>query len=1097
MAAGGKKRVVIVHPDLGIGGAERLVLDAALAYREAGHDVSIVTNQFNIHVCARWIPRSIFGVCTALCAYIRLCWAALFVLFRMEVDVVFMDSVSSFLHFTCRSSSSACSRGSNGRHLVFYCHFPDLLLTQRRSALKKFYRFFVDGLERQSIGLADKIYVNSRFTKGICEEAFPSLSSHNSLDVLYPTLRTELLDQPADLAKIAHLKLDRFEHVFLSINRYEVKKNIGLAIEAFAVLRDQIDSSAFRKTGGISTELNKLADDLELRDHVIFLKSPSDQEKVALLERCQLVVYTPKFEHFGIVPLEAMYMRRCVLAVNAGGPTETVRHEQTGFLCEDTPDEFAAVLRTAVEDPERIRRLGAAGKQRVLDHFSFQSFSRKLNSDLPKETKPGCFWVVCGPRCEMPTVNVKKRLLDSTLGKKYTQHELDEIFFDFGLELDDVEEIYKIEVPANRYDLLCVEGLSRALRVFMGKEKTPKYEIRRPEKPIVLKVEKSTKEIREFVVSAVLRNVTIDKDVYASFIDLQDKLHQNICRKRTLASVGTHDLDTIQPPFVYRAEKPENIRFVPLNKTKEYNARDLLELYKTDLHLREFVPIIVHKPLYPVIYDANNHSKITLNTKNIFIEATATDLKKAEVVLDTLVTMFGQYAKEPFTVEPVQVVYEDGRLPPTEYPKLSYRKQTVNVERVNGKIGVKLTAAEVARSLDKMCLAATPKGDQEVEVTIPPTRHDILHECDIAEDVALAFGYNNIVTQLPAAHTVAQPFPLNKLSDQLRLGIANAGWTEVLNFVLCSSEDISSKLRRADGLENSVKIANPKTLEFQVVRNSLLPGLLKTLSNNRDMPLPLKLFEVQDVVMKNPTADTKTKNQRNAAAVFYNKTGSFEVIHGLLDRIMELLGIPLRSSGRPVRLLDQGIRRMLSDCFLIIAIAVFTALLGEGLTWVLVYRSEEYKRLKDLMERKTKRLEKKKENTESSTSKTTKKKIEREEERLKNVNRDLSMFRMKSMLAIGFVFTALLSTFSSIFEGRVVAKLPFEPIPWIQGNHRNLIGDDYTDCSFIFLYILCTMSLRQNLQKMLGFAPSRALSRQGQSGGFFAQSASQNPFGMR
>lgn len=86
---------------------------------------------------------------------------------------------------------------------------------------------------------------------------------------------------------------------------------------------------------------------------------------------------------------------------------------------------------------------------------------------------------------------------------------------------------------------------------------------------------------------------------------------------------------------------------------------------------------------------------------------------------------------------------------------------------------------------------------------------------------------------------------------------------------------------------------------------------------------------------------------------------------------------------------------------------------------------------------------------------------------------------MKSMFAIGFAFTSLLSMFNSIFDGKVVAKLPFTPVSWIQGlSHRNLMGHDYTDCSFIFLYILCTMSIRQNIQKALGFAPSRAASKQ-------------------
>nr|CAD7456649.1 unnamed protein product [Timema tahoe] len=107
-------------------------------------------------------------------------------------------------------------------------------------------------------------------------------------------------------------------------------------------------------------------------------------------------------------------------------------------------------------------------------------------------------------------------------------------------------------------------------------------------------------------------------------------------------------------------------------------------------------------------------------------------------------------------------------------------------------------------------------------------------------------------------------------------------------------------------------------------------------------------------------------------------------------------------------------------------------------------------------------MEKRKEAHGDSLDKQHKKKIEREEEKLKNNNRDLSFVKMKSMFAIGFAFTALLSMFNSIFDGRVVARLPFIPISWIQGlSHRNLPGDDYSECSFIFLYILCTMAIRQ------------------------------------
>ncbi|XP_060517162.1 calcium load-activated calcium channel [Cylas formicarius] len=173
---------------------------------------------------------------------------------------------------------------------------------------------------------------------------------------------------------------------------------------------------------------------------------------------------------------------------------------------------------------------------------------------------------------------------------------------------------------------------------------------------------------------------------------------------------------------------------------------------------------------------------------------------------------------------------------------------------------------------------------------------------------------------------------------------------------------------------------------------------------------------------------------------------------------------------------------MWSDTLLIVFISICTALLGEGLTWFMVYRTERYQKLKTEVEKQSKRLEKKKEILGDSLDKQHKKKLEREEDRLKHNNRDLSFVKMKSMFAIGFAFTALLSMFNSIFDGRVVARLPFLPLAWIQGlSHRNLPGDDYYECSFIFLYILCTMSIRQSIQKMLGFAPSRAASKQGNS----------------
>ncbi len=191
----------------------------------------------------------------------------------------------------------------------------------------------------------------------------------------------------------------------------------------------------------------------------------------------------------------------------------------------------------------------------------------------------------------------------------------------------------------------------------------------------------------------------------------------------------------------------------------------------------------------------------------------------------------------------------------------------------------------------------------------------------------------------------------------------------------------------------------------------------------------------------------------------------------------------------------------MSDGILIILISIFTAFLGEGVTWLLVsqttlylencnepgatknffqvYRTDKYKKLKIEIEKQSKKLEKLKETFgDSLLDKQQKKKIERDEEKLKINSRDLSLVKMKSMFATGFAFTALLSMFNSIFDGKIVARLPFVPISFITGlSHRNLPGNDYTECSFIFLYILCTMSIRQNVQKLLGFSPSRSANK--------------------
>jgi len=507
-------------------------------------------------------------------------------------------------------------------------------------------------------------------------------------------------------------------------------------------------------------------------------------------------------------------------------------------------------------------------------------------------------------------VSLDRDHLFGGLEKKYTQEEFEQLCFDYGVELDDVLEedgrtVYKIDIPANRYDLLCYEGIVRALRVFLGKDPVPEYTVDNSAAGGGLqemRVTDAVAGVRPVVVCAVLRNLSFDERSYQSFIDLQDKLHHNICRRRTLVSIGTHDLDAVKGPFVYDARAPEDIRFVPLSKENEVNARELFDnIRSNDIHLKPYLHIIENEPKYPVITDSSgtvlslppiingNISRITLNTKNVFIEVTAMDQTKAHIVLNTVAIMFSQYCKNPLSVEEVKIVAADGSS--STSPVLESRECVTNLSAINKLLGLQLSLAEVQKLLMRMGLKS--HGDEEKEevvVAVPPTRSDILHPCDVIEDVAIAYGFNELPVQPPPTISLGKQNPLMQLTDKLRLESALAGFTEALSLSLCSREENFGFLNREDN-NSGVTIANPKTQEFQMGRTSLYPGLLKTIGSNQKHKLPLKLFEVSDVILKDPSAEAGARNRRRLAAVYCDRVSGFEVIHGFVDRIMRVLDV--------------------------------------------------------------------------------------------------------------------------------------------------------------------------------------------------------------
>ena len=529
----------------------------------------------------------------------------------------------------------------------------------------------------------------------------------------------------------------------------------------------------------------------------------------------------------------------------------------------------------------------------------------------------------------MPTVLVKRDELFKQIGQTFTDEEFDDLCFEFGIELDDVtsekqmaegekknsttdtkdlstEVLYRIEVAANRYDLLCVEGIALALKIFLKKMTFPiiKPLNKLPEEERQLIVEPSVDLVRPIGLAAILTNMTFTDDSLRGFMDLQDKLHNNICRGRKYVSIGTHDLDTVKGPFYYRALKPSEFKFVPLNRTQEVDGNGMMQILKEDPKLSKYLYLIEDKEVYPLMMDSNgvilsvppiingNHTKMTINTKNVLIDITGLDYTKCVIVLKILIAMFSKYCSEPFTVEQVKVTTTkngESKL----YPDCEPRKFVTNIDYLKQTSGIPKTVTpdEIVDLLSKMELTSKQLNEKELEVNAPITRSDILHQCDIAEDLAIAYGYNKIEKLNVNTLCHGKPQPYNKISDLFRNEMAYNGYVEFLNMALLSKKDMFNNLLEENEDEKTAKISYSKTKEFEYVRNSLIPGILKSIEANKAQQLPYKIFELADCVEINDDNEVGAMNKRKLCFAYSNNTSGLEIIQGMVDKLMKKIDL--------------------------------------------------------------------------------------------------------------------------------------------------------------------------------------------------------------
>jgi alpha-1,3/alpha-1,6-mannosyltransferase len=385
--------IAFVHPFLGLGGAERLVVDAAALLQHAGYSVTILTTRhdparsflagngkIDLEVHGDFLPAELFGCLRAPCTLARMtALAAAAARGRARFDVVVCDLVAHVVPLI---------RAGLRAPVLFYCHYPDLLLAAKRRSWYRTYRWPIDALEAAGLRRADRVLVNSRFTQRVFARVFSSCGK--TPEVLYPGI---------DCAAFENVHPVRSEGpiTLLSIARFDSKKNLALAVQTLAQLRSRIAPELYRQVrllmaGGYDAafahgpdelrDLRRLAAHYGVAEQVEFVPNADAARIARLLEECRCVLYPPRGEHLGIVPLEAMAAARPVIAVNEGGPLETVLDGRTGFLREPTPAAFAEAAAHCIQDPALATQLGARGREHVRANFSHQRFARGFENAL-------------------------------------------------------------------------------------------------------------------------------------------------------------------------------------------------------------------------------------------------------------------------------------------------------------------------------------------------------------------------------------------------------------------------------------------------------------------------------------------------------------------------------------------------------------------------------------------------------------------------------------------------------------------------------------------------------------------------------------------
>ena len=486
----------------------------------------------------------------------------------------------------------------------------------------------------------------------------------------------------------------------------------------------------------------------------------------------------------------------------------------------------------------------------------------------------------------MAVINIDKKQFEKEIGKLDTDMQ-DKIAM-FGTPIEKItREGIQIEIFPNRPDLLSYHGFKRSFLAFLGKKTgLKKYRVESPEKNYRVNIETSVKDVRPYTSCAIVRDLKLSDEKIKEIIEIQEKLNITIGRKRKKVAIGIYPLEKIILPITFRALEPDKIKFVPLEMDRQLSGLEILQRHPAG---REYAHLLAGKAKFPIFIDANKQilsmppiinsrvtGKITEKTKGVFVECSGFELEILKQCLNIIVTSLAEMGGKIY-----QMKLNYGKT-----PDLTHKKAKISLENTNKLLGLKLNEKQLKPLLEKMGY-----NYKEGIVEIPAWRTDILHEVDLIEDVAIAYGYDNFVPEIPAISTIGEENPLEGIKRKISAVLSGVGILGVSNYHLTNKRNQSIKMgisKKQEKEKDFLELEESKT-DFTILRKNLTHLLLKVFSENVDAEYPQKIFEVGGVFKLEESGKIKEVERLTIA----HTPGNFTEIKQILEYFSNMIGISI------------------------------------------------------------------------------------------------------------------------------------------------------------------------------------------------------------